>query len=249
MLPKKNYMAGAVFIIFASFFKESLLLSPASIALTFLIICTARIFALIRKEKAYGDIFDIGFLAAIATLFYFPSIIFIVFAYIGLATVRPFKLREWLGVLVGFLAPLFLTFTYYFWNNRSVEMFLALANIHSEGWLLGINLSPKDKIEIAAITACIATSLVLLPSALYSSLIQVRKFSNTLILFIVLTAIAMLLQQSIHLSHFILFSLPLAIMVAMILMHIKRNWIPEVIHIILILFVLSMQFLPLFKII
>lgn len=249
MLPKKNYLAGAVFIIFASFFKESLFLSPASIALTFLILCSARIFALIRKEKSYGDIFDIGFLAALASLFYFPCIIFIVFAYIGLATVRPFKLREWLGVLVGFHAPLLLVFTYYFWNDRTTEMFLSIANIHAEGWLLGINLTASDKTVIITMAACTAASLVLLPSALYSSLIQVRKFSNTLILFIVLTAVAMLLQQSIRLSHFVLFSLPLAIFVSMILMHIKRNWIPEVIHIILILFVLSMQFLPLFNII
>lgn len=249
MLPKKNYLAGAVFIIFASFFKEGLLLSPASLALTFLILCTARIFALIRKEKSYGDIFDIGFLAAVASLFYFPCIIFVLFAYIGLATVRPFKLREWLGVLTGFLAPFLLVFTYYFWNDRTSEMFLSIANIHAEGWLLGIDLSAPDKIVIVTLAACTAASLVLLPSALYSSLIQVRKFSNTLILFIVLASVAMLLQQSIHLSHFGLLSMPLAIFAAMILMHIKRKWIPEVIHIILILFVLSMQFLPLFNII
>ncbi len=249
MLPKKNYMAGAVFIIFASFFKESLLLSPSSIALIFLILCSARIFALLRKEKSYGDIFDIGFLAALASLFYFPCIIFVLFAYIGLATVRPFKLREWLGVFTGFLAPFLLVFTYYFWNDRTTEMFLSMANIHAEGWLMGIGLTAIDKILIVTLAACTAASLVLLPSALYSSLIQVRKFSNTLILFIVLAAAAMLLQQSIRLSHFVLFSLPLAIFAAMILMHIKRNWIPEVIHIILILFVLSMQFLPLFNII
>lgn len=249
MLPKKNYLAGAIFIIFASFFKENLLLSPVSICLTFLILCTTRIFALIRKEKSYGDIFDIGFLAAVASLFYFPCIIFIVFAYIGLATMRPFKLREWLGVLTGFLAPFLLVSTYYFWNDLTSEMFLSIANIHAEGWLLGIDLSAPDKIVIVTLAACTAVSLVLLPSALYSSLIQVRKFSNTLILFIVLAAAAMLLQQSIRLSHFVLFSLPLAIFVAMILMHIKRKWIPEVIHIILILFVLAMQFLPLFNII
>lgn len=249
MLPKKNYLAGAVFIIFVSFFKESLLLSPASIALTFLILCTARIFALIRKEKSYGDIFDIGFLAAVATLFYFPCIIFVLFAYIGLATVRPFKLREWIGVLVGFIVPFFLTFTFYFWNDRTTEMFLSMANIHVEGWLLGIGLTAADKISIITMAVCTAASLVLLPSALYSSLIQVRKFSNTLILFIVLASAAMLLQQSIRLSHFVLFSLPLGIIVAMILMHIKRKWIAEVIHLILLLFVLSMQFLPLFNII
>lgn len=248
MLSKKNYLAGAVFIVFASFFKESLLLSPASIALTFLMLCTARIFSLIKKEKLYGDIFDTGFLVAVATLFYFPCIVFIVFAYIGLATVRPFVLREWVGVLLGFFTPFFLLFTYFFWNDRTTEMFIAIANIHAQGWLTGLSLTTANKVLIGSMALFTITSLVFLPSALYSSLIQVRKFSNTLILFIFLAAIASLLQQTIHLSHFILFSLPLGIILSMVLMQIKRKGVAEVIHLILILLVLGMQFLPLFNI-
>jgi len=80
ILSKKNYLAGALFIQFASFFKESLLLTQACIALTFLILCVGRIFSLIRKEKSYGDVFDVGFLIALATLFYFPAVLFIFFA-------------------------------------------------------------------------------------------------------------------------------------------------------------------------
>lgn len=249
MLSKKNYVAGGVFVVFVSFFKEGLLLSPASIAITFLILCTARIFSLIKKEKSYGDIFDTGFLVAIATLFYFPCIIFIVFAYIGLATVRPFVLREWVGVLVGFITPFFLTFTYYYWYDRTAEMFLSLANMHAESWLTGLRLIKADKILIGSMSLIAIVSLVLLPTALYSSLIQVRKFSNTLILFIFITAVASLLQQTVHLSHFVLFSLPLGIIVSMVLMQIKRNVVAEVIHLILILLVLAMQFLPLLNII
>jgi hypothetical protein len=102
---------------------------------------------------------------------------------------------------------------------------------------------------IGSMAFIIVAALMFLPSALFSSLIQVRKFTNTLILFIFLTAVASLLQQNIHLSHFILFSLPLGIIVAMVLMQIKRKVVAEVIHLILILLVLAIQFLPLFNII
>ena len=68
IIAKKNYLAGLLFIILFSFFKESLLFSPASLSLTFLILATRKMFSLIKKEKAFGDVFDIGFLVAISGL-------------------------------------------------------------------------------------------------------------------------------------------------------------------------------------
>lgn len=249
MLSKKSYLAGGMFIIFSSFFKESLFLTPATVALTFLILCTSKIFTLIKKEKMYGNIFDVGFLIGTATLFYFPSVLLITFVYVGMASVRPFVLREWAGTFLGFINPFFLVFTYYFWNDRTSEMFLAIPNIHPKGRLIGINLLGADKVLIGSLVVSAIISLILLPGALYSSLIQVRKFAYLLIVFIVLAGITFLLQQQIHLSHFVLFSLPLGIIVSMVLMQIKRNTVSEVIHLILILLILAMQFLPLINII
>lgn len=197
----------------------------------------------------YGTIFDTGFLIGIASLFYLPSILFIAFVYLGMATVRPFVLREWVGAIVGFINPFFLIFTFLFWNDRTSEMFLAIPNVYIKGWLIGVSLLTADKILMGSLAVIIIVSLVLLPRALYSSLIQVRKFANLLILLMFFVSLAFLLQQKIHLSHFILFSMPLGIILSMVLMQIKRNTLAEVFQLILILLVLTMQFLPLTNII
>ncbi len=244
ILAKKNYMPGAVFIVFASFFQESLLLTPATVALTFIIVASSRLFGLVKKEKSYGDVFDVGFLIAVATLFYFPCVIFVLFAGIGLAVMRPFNYREWTIVLLGFLSPLFLVFTFYFWNDKAGILFPEIANLHTNGWLIGISLRLNDKIMIGGIAFCIVTCLTLLPASLYSSLIQVRKFTNTLAVLMVLIFVAAALQQTIHLSHLVLLALPLGIIAPMVMMQIKRKLLSEVIHLILILLVLAGQFLP-----
>jgi len=244
IVPKKNYLAGGIFIIFASFFKESLFLTPASIALTFVIVCASRIFSLIRKEKSYSDVFDLGFLVAVATLFYFPSAIFILFAYIGLATVRPFNFREWTIIILGFLSPFLLIFTFYYWNDKTATLFSEIANIHSAGWMVSNKLVLADKLMIGVLAICASAFLVLLPNSLYSSLIQVRKFSNVLVVLIFLIVVALLLAHTISTSHFVLLALPMGIIASMVLMQIKRKLLSEFIYIILILLVLAGQFLP-----
>jgi hypothetical protein len=247
ILAKKTYVGGLFFIIFSSFLPEGLFLSPASVALSFLIISISKLFSLFRKDKANTDIFDVGFLIAIATMFYFPSILFLILAYIGLATIRPFDYREWLAVLTGFFSPFFILFTYYFWFDITSSLPGDVANFHSTGWLRAIPMSADRWAMIATLLLLSAILLTMLPAALYSRVIQVRKFAGLMAFFIAFTALSFVLQQTISLSHLVLLSLPLAIISAMVISQIKRNLVSEVIHLILILLVLAGQLLPLFN--
>ena len=122
-----------------------------------------------------------------------------------------------------------------------------LTNIHSNGWLNGMAFSRVDVAVIFCIAFLSLGLLAMLPSALYSSLIQVRKFSSVLVVFLLFTAISFALQQTINLSHLILLSLPLGIISSLVLMQLKNKLVSEVTHIILILLVLTGQFLPLFN--
>jgi hypothetical protein len=249
ILAKKNYIAGLLYIIVVSFFKEGLLLSPALISLTFVIICTQKIFGLIRKEKAQGDVFDVGFLIAIAALFYFPAVLFILFAYVGLATVRPFTYKEWIIVLVGFLSPFVLVFTYYTWNDKLPVLMNDIINANGKSWVQGFSLSGVNWILPGVLIFFTMASFVLLPGALYSSLIQVRKYSTSLVFIIFLIIFSFGLQHVISTSHWVFMALPLSVIFSMVLMQIKNDLIAEVIHIILILLVLAGQYLPVLGII
>ncbi|HWB64133.1 MAG TPA: DUF6427 family protein [Chitinophagales bacterium] len=244
VLPKKNYMGGALFIIISSFFKESLALSPALISATFIIICVARLFSLVRKDKAYGDIYDIGFLIALASLFYFPVIVFVLPAFIGLATVRPFSFKEWGAVLTGFLSPLFLLFTWYFWNDTTGQLIPEVLNLQPGGWLQHAGFSAINWIMAVSLALVVFIALAFLPAALYSSLIQVRKFSGVLVAFIFFTIAGFFMQSVVNQSHWVLVALPVSVILAIVMMQIKRRWVSEVIHLILILLVLAGQYLP-----
>lgn len=249
IVAKKNYMAGLLFIIISSLFKESLQLTPALLSLTFVILSTHRMFSLIKKEKAFGDVFDVGFLVAIAVLFYFPAILFILFAYIGLGTMKAFSYRDWIIIFLGMLSPFILVFTWYFWFDKTPSLLADIANAHAHTWLNGVAFRPVDWMLLGGLALITALSLALLPTALYSSLIQVRKFATALIVLLFLIIVAFSLQQTVHFSHWVMLSLPLAIIFSMVLMQIKNKWVSEVIHLILILLVLAGQYLPVLGII
>ncbi len=240
---RKNYVGGLLFILLASWLPPQLLLSPAGISLTFIIILIGRIFGLIRKEKAYGDVYDIGFLVALAALFYLPAVVFVLFGFIGLSTVRPFVYREWIIVLLGFLSPLFVTFTYYYVTGSAVPVLFA------GGWLKGLDLNYITLISVGMLGALTLAVLLLLPAVLYSNLIQVRKFSTLLIFSVFVIAGAFFLQWPANWSHLVYLALPTGVLGTMLVMQIKNETVSEVMHLILILLVLAGQYVPLLHLI
>lgn len=249
ILPRKNYLAGLLYIIVISFFKEGLLLSPPMLALTFVILAAIRLFALIHKEKAAGDIFDVGFLVAVATLFYFPCIILVLFVIFGIATVRHFELKEWVVAFIGFTTPFFLAFTWYFWHDETGFLMRNIASLQQGRWLTGASMSRVDAIVLGGVAVLTLLALAILPAALYSSLIQVRKYANILIVLMVLIVIAFFLQQKVNLSHWVLLALPLSVIFSIALVQMRRKAISELLHLMLILLVLTGQYLPLLNIV
>lgn len=247
ILPKKTYLPGALFVIFSSFIPSYLFLTPASISFTLLIVATSGLFSVVRKEKANGDIFDVGFMTAMAALFYTPSLLFILFMYIGLSTLRAFSYREWVILLSGFLSPYIMLFTFYFWQDNLSLLPSHLFNNHSLAWLSEFQFRFEEWLMLAASGTITLISLMLLPAALYSTVIQTRKFSILLALFVVFTIASFFLQQYAEIAHGIFLSLPLAIIVSFLLHQVKTSWLSELIHLILILLVLTGQYYPQIK--
>lgn len=246
MTAKKNHLGGWLYILLSSFFPQSLLLSPALISVTALIVACEKLFFLIKKEKMTAEIYDLGFLTAIASLFFFPAVAFLIFVIIGLSSVRSFNYKEYTVLTLGLTTPFFLLFTYYFWNDNLTSFLFNLSNHYEKGWLLGFHFSNLEWLLIGSLFSLTLFVLFMVPSVVYSSLIQVRKFVGILMFMIALIVAAFFLQQQIHLSYIVWLAFPISIFLTMLIMQWKRNWIAEIMHIILFLLVLVGQYIPLF---
>ncbi len=235
---KKNYLGGGVHIVFVSFFTEGIYLSPALIAATFILLMLRSLFLLAKADKQNGNIFNLGFMISLAALFYFPTWGFLLFLMLGLGTVRPFVFREWIILLLGVIAPLFVLFTIFFYND------LSLPTVTLHNWTLGVQISELMKIQLVFLGVIALFVIVTSQSALRGVAIQVRKFSSLLQFSLFITIGTFFLQVNLHWSHAVWLAIPLSILLTMFLLLIRRIVWAEILHSVLILIIIAFQIIP-----
>lgn len=242
IIPNRGYTTGAIFLILLSLFQNFAVLSPELIAIYFSLRILQKSLSIVKEEKPFGDIFDLGWLSALATLFYFPSIWQLLFSLFVLVLMRPFSLREWLMVLIGFIAPFFLTFAIYFWFDKWQNLAFEIINsINAKAF--AFHFSTREMVAVITLIVLFLLSVTALPKILFSNVIQVRKFSNLLLLMLLLIVLSSFLQANFEVLHFSVLCLPLSILGAMYFQSLKGFFLSELLFGILLLSAIIVHFI------
>lgn len=117
VLTRKTSLPALFYIVFISNNNSMLELHPLLFANLFLLFALSKILNSYRKDIAFSQVFDTGLLISMASLFYFPCIVFFPIIGIALVIFRPFQWREWIISFIGVLVPYIFVITWYFWNN------------------------------------------------------------------------------------------------------------------------------------
>ncbi len=224
---RSNFLAALFAVLFLSVFPAFRTLLPQHVSGIFLLLMVDRIFDSYRKEPAFSNCFDAGFFVSIATLFYFPAVIFLPLIYIGFSVLRAFAWREWLITLLGFLIPWFFVFTWFFWFDQTGEMFSASGNtIFSPSYFdFG---KPEH-----AVLIYIFFGLLLLPAMLHfiktmtSGKVRTNKFFLIFTWFLLLAVLSGFVFPVGSYNHFSLAALPLAVIFSNWFISLKKSWVAE----------------------
>lgn len=236
---------GLFYILFCSFIPDFLYLSPVLMGNTFFIIAIGQLFECYQKKSSADRIFNVGFWLAIAGFFYFSFNLMIIWAIIGLGTLRNFKLKEVLQLLLGLLSPIILVGTYHFWFNQfgyfQQEQFInniSFLDIETGNeyvtWIKG------GIVALPVIAAFVASS-----SFMYKKVMQVQKKITTLSRALLIISITILVQAGMSLEHLLIFMVPLCFFASFYFSSLKRNT-AESLHFILLIGVLAFQYRSLF---
>ena len=235
---------GLFYLLIVSAFPDFLHLSPVLMANTFILFALYELFDCYKKYEASGELYNVGLWLGVAILFYFSTIILVVFVLIGMNILRSFKLRELLIFLAGLITPFWLLGSYYFFfGNLSVFWSEAIySNIGSLKWTFLV--SWLEYIQLGFFGFLILVALLSYNSYTFKTSIRSIKYMDILYWLMAIGLFSVLLQKDITTEHLLLLAIPLSTFVSMTMLYMKPR-LAEAIHFLLVAGILLFQTKPL----
>lgn len=228
VLTRPSFLPALLYIIFMSSNKAMFILHPLIFGNFFLLLSIHRLLNSYRKDKAFSQFFDAGLLIAIASLFYFPYIVFFPLLAAALVILRPFNWREWLISLCGVLSPYILVGTVYFMRDTldyllyDKMLFYFSKQLHL-GALSG-SFYFTNSVQLSI--------LILAGARLFTGLntgSQKTKKGIVLLIWFLMAGIASIaITQEVSTSCFAALAIPASVFYAHYFMNLKRGWLAEI---------------------
>ncbi len=117
VLPDRNFWPGLLYMLFMNLSVDCTTLSPVLLSTSFLLLAFGTLIRQMERREATDEVFEVGFYVGLATLFYLPSALFIIWAAASLLFFTGATFRQHSLSLFGFLFPILLTLLYYYFND------------------------------------------------------------------------------------------------------------------------------------
>jgi hypothetical protein len=242
LIPRNSYIAAYIFIIISSLFSDIIMLNPILIINVFIIAVLWLFLKLYERNEAYSIVFNIGTLLSIASMFYFPSFIFIILIWIGFIIYRLFSWREWLISILGLILPYIFLGSYYFWNDcfktkiESYKNVFSLINFHD------FHPTLNATIIISFLGLILLLSLFKFLTIINEKAIRIRKFLSLIIWFVIVSFISISISAKFGALCFVMILPSVSVMITLYLTNLKRQRWTEGIIITLTLLLIAGRF-------
>jgi hypothetical protein len=214
---------------------------PALISSFFLVLAIHRLISSHNKERALSDVFDSGLFVGIATLFYIPSMVFLILLWIGLLILRTINWREWACTIIGCMLPFVFTFTYnlvffphYPWYNKITGEF----HYH---WV-HLSFSWEQVTMMIIILIAATGSLWFFVNKITENVVKAQKFWILMLWFILIAVLAMLICPVKDSRAFSLLAIPGSFILSAYFLKTRAKLLPELLFISLLAGVIISMF-------
>ncbi|MGB8193527.1 MAG: hypothetical protein WCF67_16470 [Chitinophagaceae bacterium] len=239
LFPKPNFLAGMSYLLITSLVPSWSYFSAPLLVNLLMIWAWYRMLNLYSTNQPGAAIFNIGILIGICAMLYFPSIVFALLMLFALVTMRPFRIREWIIGLIGVTTP------YYF-------LFIALYLGGSWSWKM---VFPGVRFQLPAIPSSVwitvSIALLVIPfivggffvqNNLNKMLIQVRKGWSLLLLYLMIGAGIIFMNNDASYTNWMLTALPFAAFHAAAYYFPSQRLFPTLLHWLIFGFVLVVMY-------
>jgi len=185
MFQQISYLPAFTYIILTALFPYWDVISSGLVANSLIIWILVKLLRLYDQKQPQTIEFNIGLIVGGSILLYEPIAILIPVVLFALTIIRPFKLTEWLVLLMGVTLPFYFIFAYVFLTNQAPEFRHFLPKLD---WK-----NPLVRPELNVILALMVIGVQLIAGIYFWQqqqtrfIIQVRKYWGVLLLMLLLT--------------------------------------------------------------
>lgn len=227
LLFKNTLLPALVFIIITAIFPTFYTMDAAILIIFLQLLLYITVIKLFKTNQGAQKCFDAGVIVAIASLFYFPAIAWIVLVWFSLIIFRPFVWREWVSSIIGVLTLyLFLAF-YYFWTNRWDDFLLVWSPLTGTFWQINVLPKRSDYLPLFPIVLILIIAFNKLFENFYKNVLLVRKVQQIMVISILITAFSYYIKPSFKINHFILLAAPMTLFLSYYFLVAKKMWVAE----------------------
>ncbi len=224
ILNSSTQVTGLMYVVLMSLTPSQTVLHPALISNLFILMVLNKLIGSYRKETAFEDFFDIGFLLGIATLFYIPSFVFIPMVWIGLLLIRPFVGREWVIGMVGFILPFILATAFFFLFDQLQTIELA---DYAPGFSFparSIHLTNANYFTLVVMGLVVLLSLTKIYGGVAISSLRSRKNINILLWALVLGMFTVFMAPVFNAAAFSFCAISGAVFLSNYFLAVRKEW-------------------------
>ena len=205
---ENNYVPAAVYVTLMSMSMDMFVVSPIMLANTFILMAMNHIFSQVEfRTKRDEKILSIGIYLGVASLFYFPAVLFGLIGILGLTLFSATILRRYLLIVYGLTLPFLMIAVYYFLMGNTTDSMFVFFNSWFE--------VADYRLDRTAIIILCAVPTMFLMLAIFRVL-QGTRFSNyqariaQMMLFWILLSLPLLIKPLSGVSDLIVFVPPTA---------------------------------------
>jgi len=242
IFANRNYLSFMSYVTIMALFNNYSYLSPAFLALTFIIPAMEQLFESAKQDASITYFFNTAFWMATATLFYSPLLILVIFMFFGFAIISGFYWRHWLAALVSFFIPFLLLFTYYFAQSETSFFFTSINPFNSESvpWP---DWNANLWIQVGLIIFSSLFAFIFSGAKFFSGAIRIQKIYQVLTLFIPVILLVFIFIKGLSIDLVILILIPLSAYLAYSFGTIKGALWSELVQLVFIASIVLIHFI------
>ncbi len=239
LVERNSYLPALLYVTLMSFSFNMFGLNPVIFANFFIIIALDKIFDVYNEEEVFLEVFNVGLLIGIATLFYLPSFVFYLLLLVALAVYYLINIRGFLSSLLGFLTPAFFIGVYYYMSDQfdnRLEMFIENIQVFQvfsykfSNYVL-IFMAFLFLVSLFAFVKTYATYVNGKP-------VRIRKRFTVIAYFVLFSLLSYLFVFDFPVEHFAIMTIGLSPVIAVLFQEIRRKSIKEIIFSLIVILII-----------